>query len=45
MSLEVCPFKVVSKLGMLMVEKVVEISGTFCETFELEDFPFDCQDL
>ena len=28
-----------------MVEKVVVISGTFCETFELEDFPFDCQDL
>jgi hypothetical protein len=42
MSLEIAPFKVVKKLGMLMVEKDIEITGVFTEMFELEDFPFDC---
>lgn len=45
MTIEVAPYKVVSKLGMLMIEKIVHISGTFLENFELEDFPFDVQDL
>ena len=32
-------------LGMLMIEQVTNFHGIFSESFELKDFPLDCQEL
>lgn len=42
---EVEDLKVLNTLEMYLIEQKTYISGVFSENFELDDFPFDCQDL
>jgi len=38
-------FVAITTLGMFLIERSVYVSGKFSEIFELDDFPFDTQDL
>lgn len=42
---EVEEIRVLNTLEMYLIEQKTYVSGVFGENFELEDFPFDCQDL